>query len=181
VTIAPEEELIYEHTVDGLVRAIGRRMTPGLRARLEQAGLAPAGKKASAYSHHTWRELLRLTREELLPVLSPEDGLRELGRSFVDGYFQTLLGSAVAGLVRLLGPRRTLQRATQNFRSANNFTETRLTEVGPNHYQLWMSRVGDPEFTAGLVMRGLEVAGARDLTVTVRPQGDGCAFDIVWK
>lgn len=175
------EELIYEHTVDGLVRAIGRRMTPGLRARLEQAGLAPAGRKASSYPHQTWREFLRITREELFPALTPADGLRALGRDFVDGYFQTLLGSAVAGLARLLGPRRTLQRATQNFRSANNFTETRLIEVGPHRYQLSLQRVEDPEFTAGLVMRGLEVAGAKELTVAVRREADDCIVDIAWK
>ena len=39
-------------------------------------------------------------------------------------------------------PRRTVLRATQNFRSGNNYTEARVTDVSESCMELWDTRHG---------------------------------------
>lgn len=178
-----DELLVFEQTVEALfVRALGPRLTPRLRERLLQAGLAVDGPLLAAYPFEAWMAFLRIAAEELYPELPVDAGTRQLGVLYMQGYRETLMGRAILSLLRVLGPRRALQRATHNFRSGNNYTRTRLTELGPGHHALWMNEVGPyPGFTAGIIHAGLEVAGARD--VRVEPEGhDGraCTYAIRW-
>jgi uncharacterized protein (TIGR02265 family) len=176
-----KEKLIFDNAVDGLFRALSGRMTPALIDRLRDVGLDLKGKRKPGYTLEEWRAILRVTREELFPGLAAAIGYRRLGELFIDGYMQTVLGSAVAGLLRLLGPKRTLVRATQNFRSANNYTETKLTELGPNHFELWMNEVDNPDFTMGIILRGIVVAGGKDGSVRViSHDAQSCVFDVTW-
>lgn len=176
-----QEKVIFDNAVDGLVRALSGRLTPRLTARLKEVGLDIHGKRKPGYSLDEWRSVLRVTREELFPGLAPPAGYRKLGELFIDGFLQTVLGSAVAGLLRVIGPKRTLVRATQNFRSANNYTTTKLTEVGPNHFELWMNEVDDPDFTMGIISRGITVSGGKNATVKViSHDAESCRFDVRW-
>ena len=100
----------------------------------------------------------------------------------MEGFRETMLGRAVLSLLRVLGPRRALGRATQNFRSSNNYTETRLTELGPRHFELWLNEVGSlPTFSAGLIHGGLKVSGARDIRIDLAGyDGHACTYHIQW-
>jgi uncharacterized protein (TIGR02265 family) len=175
------DELIFEHVVDGLLKGIGARRTPRIEERLLEAGWGGPKKKVPAYPHATWRTFLRISREELFPNEEESAGYTKLGAMFSEGYFQTALGSAVAALARLLGPKRTLIRATQQFRSANNFTQTKVTELAPNHYQLWMNSIDQKDFVVGIIRRGLEIGGAKDVRVVAQlGEGNSCTFEISW-
>lgn len=175
------ERLIFDHVVDGLLKGIGARFTPRLHQRLIEAGWCGPKKKMPAYPLATWRAFLRIAREELFPLETEGAGYVKLGEMFASGYFQTALGSAIAAIAKLLGPTRTLLRATQQFRSANNFTQTKVTQLGPNRYELWMNNVDQPDFTVGIILRALEIAGAKDTRVLVRSgEGDSCTFEISW-
>jgi uncharacterized protein (TIGR02265 family) len=177
-----QEFLIFEHTIDGLLRAIGSRMTPRLELRLKDAGLDLHKKRPPAYPFETWKTFLRICREELYGRLPEAEGYRRFGEDVTGGYFQTLMGSALAGMVRLLGPVRTLKRATQSFRSANNFTETQVKELGPNHWELWMNHVDHNDFNVGIVKKALETAGAKSVEMEIIPgAGDAATFKIRWK
>jgi uncharacterized protein (TIGR02265 family) len=179
--VQQHEKMIFDNAVDGLVRALSGRLTPALTKRLKEVGLDIHGKRKPGYSLDEWRSILRVTREELFPGLAPPLGYRRLGELFIDGYLQTVLGSAVAGLLRLIGPKRTLVRATQNFRSANNYTTTKLTELGPNHFELWMNEVDDPDFTMGIIIRGITVSGGKSAAVKViSHDSESCRFDVRW-
>jgi uncharacterized protein (TIGR02265 family) len=100
----------------------------------------------------------------------------------MEGFRETMLGRAVLSLLRVLGPRRALGRASQSFRSSNNYTETRLTEKGPRHFELWLNEVGSlPTFSAGLIHGGLKVSGARDIRVDLSGyDGHACTYLIQW-
>lgn len=175
------EQLIFEHVVDGLLKGIGDRRTSVLEQRLLAAGWSGPGKKLPAYPYETWRSFLRIAREELFGALPEREGYEKLGELFVDGYFQTPLGGAVAGVVRLLGPKRTLLRATQQFRSANNFTETKVTEQNPKHIEVWMNTVDQKDFTVGIFRRGLQIAGAKEIQISQVPGPvDSCTFVVMW-
>ncbi|MDY7229235.1 DUF2378 family protein [Hyalangium rubrum] len=179
-----DEPLVFEQTVEALfVRALGRRLTPECKSRLRQAGLDVDQKLKPAYSFTSWMTFVCIAAQELYPGLPVEEGAFKLGEAYIDGFRETMLGRAVLSLLRVLGPRRTLARATQNFRAGNNFTECRLKELGPTQFELWMNDVGSsPAFTAGIIHAGLRVAGAQD--IRVEPSGyagDACTYQLSWK
>jgi uncharacterized protein (TIGR02265 family) len=61
-----------------------------------------------------------------------------------------------------------LLRSQKNFRSGNNYTEVRLTDVSPTAVDVWFNETDEVlrHFTSGLVLAGMRVGGA------VEPQAD---------
>ena len=179
-----DELLVYEQTVEGLfVRALGSRLTPECRARLTEAGLDVTRKLKPAYSFQSWMTFIRIAAEELYPGMPLPEATFKLGEAHVEGFRETMMGRAVISLLRVLGPKRTVLRATQNFRAGNNYTETRVTELAPHQFELWMNEVGDfPEFTAGIIHAGVRMSGAQELRVeSLGYDGHACTYRITWK
>jgi uncharacterized protein (TIGR02265 family) len=179
-----DELLVFEQTIEALfVRALGGRLTPECRARLRQAGLDVDQKLKPAYSFQCWMTVIRIAAQELYPGESLASSTFKLGEAYVEGFRQTMLGRAVLSLLRVLGPRRTIARATQNFRAGNNYTETRITELAPCQFDVWMNEVGDfPEFTAGIIQAGVRISGAKELRVEpLDYDGHACTYRITWK
>lgn len=180
----PREKLVFEHAVAALFqRALGDRITPALRERLRLAGIDLQRPLLPAYPLETWMTCLALAAEAVFPGRPAEEGLRLLGERMVESYAQTAIGRALFGLARVLGPRRALDRASQSFRSANNYSQTRIQEIAPGTYDLWMNEVGPhPTFTAGLIAGGMRHSGARDLRVDVMAyDGHACTYRVQWK
>ncbi len=179
-----DELLVFEQTIEALfVRALGGKLSIECRARLRQVGLDVDQKLKPAYSFQCWMNTLRILAEEVHPKLPLPEATFKLGEAYVEGFRQTMLGRAVMSLLRVLGPRRTLARATQSFRAGNNYTETRLAELSPTQFDLWMNEVGAfPEFTAGIIQAGMRMSGAKDLNVEPRGyDGHGCTYRISWR
>ncbi len=177
-----EQFIIFGHVVEGLTRAIAPRMTPRLELRLREAGMDVKAKAASSYKFDAWCLFLRICRDEIFGAYPEAEGFRKLGEGFAGAYFQTTFGSAVMSMAKLLGPVRSLKRATQNFRSANNFTETRVQELGHNRWELRLNRVDQSDFEAGIIKTVLQSAGAKDLELSYAPgQGEEVVYQIAWK
>jgi uncharacterized protein (TIGR02265 family) len=105
----------------------------------------------------------------------------QIGVDFLEGYRETFLGRAVLGMIRVLGPSRTLKRATQNFRSGNNYTESRVTEVSSTCCELWMNEVGPwPTFTAGLMHAALSNAGVEPAITVQSFDGHAATYRCAW-
>ncbi|MHB8873222.1 MAG: DUF2378 family protein [Myxococcaceae bacterium] len=139
-------------------------------------------KLLPAYPAETWFKALDIAAQEIFPGDRKPQALRRLGEQFIDGFRETLLGRAVLALLKVIGPRQALIRATRNFRSGNNYTESRLTELGPASYELWMNEVGPhPTFTAGILAGGLRAAGASQAQVEVLSHdGHACSYKVSW-
>lgn len=179
-----DELLVYEQTVEGLfIRALGNRLTPECRARLSEAGLDVARKLKPAYPFKSWMTFIRIAAEELYRGMPLPEATFKLGEAHVEGFRETMMGRAVISLLRVLGPKRTVLRATQNFRAGNNYTETRVTELAPHQFDVWMNEVGDlPEFTAGIIHAGVRMSGAQELHVELHGyDGHACTYRIRWK
>ncbi|MEW5739602.1 MAG: DUF2378 family protein [Myxococcota bacterium] len=176
------ERVVFSHTIEGLfVQALGARVTPELKARLKSAGLNLDAKLLPAYPFEVWMKVLELTCQALFPDLPTDQAMFRVGESFLDGYQHTFLGRAVLGMIRVLGPRRTLLRSTQNFRSGNNYTETKITEVDVNIIDLWMNEVGPwPTFTAGIIHAALKAAGAEPRIDILDHDGHACTYRVSW-
>ncbi|XXF79514.1 DUF2378 family protein [Myxococcaceae bacterium GXIMD 01537] len=178
-----DELLVFEQTIEALFhRALNGRLTPVCKARLREAGLDVDQKPRPAYSLDAWMTCIRIAAEELYPGEPLDQATFKLGQAYIEGFRETMLGRAVLSLLRVLGPRRALGRATQNFRSSNNYTETRLTELGPRNFELWLNEVGAlPSFSGGLIHGGLKVAGARDIRIDIEAyDGHSCTYRIQW-
>lgn len=176
------EKVVFNHTIDGLFReALGERVTPELKVRLKAAGLNLDAKLLPAYPFDTWMKVLELTCQVLFPALPMDQAMFRVGESLLDGYQKTFLGRAVLGMVRVLGPRRTLVRATQNFRSGNNYTEAKVTEVDVNVHDLWMNEVGPwPTFTAGIIHAAMKATGVAPRIDILQHDGHACTFRVSW-
>ncbi|MFL5352707.1 DUF2378 family protein [Archangium sp.] len=178
-----DELLVFEQTIEAVfVRALHGRLPPACKARLRQAGLNLDQKLRPAYPFDAWMTFLRITAEELYPGVPLEQGAFKIGEACIDGFRETMLGRAVLSLLRVLGPKRALMRATQNFRAGNNYTESRLKELGPRQFELWMNEVGSlPTFTSGILHAGLRTAGAENIRIEMKGyDGHGCTYCINW-
>lgn len=168
--------------MEGLfVRGLHARLSPTARARLKAAGLDLDAKLLPAYPFEVWMECLRITAEEVFPGRSMDEAMFKIGEAFIEGYKETFLGRAVLSMIRVLGPRRTIYRATQNFRSGNNYTEAKITEVGTTQLDLWLNEVGAfPTFTAGIISAALAATGTSAKVELSGYDGRACTYRCSW-
>ncbi len=160
---------------------MGPRLTAPCRTRLKTAGFDVAATLLPAYTFEVWMKCLVIAAEELWPALPREKALFKLGEAFIEGYRETFLGRAVLGLIRVLGPRRALHRATRNFRSGNNYTETRVTELSETALELWMNEVGPwPSFTQGLLEAALRASGVAPTVALKNHDGHAATYSCSW-
>jgi uncharacterized protein (TIGR02265 family) len=177
------ERLVFSHTVEGLfTRGLSGRVTPGLKEQLRKEGLDLDRPLLPAYPLETWSRCMALAASTLYPGEPQEVALRKLGERMIEGYLETAMGRAMFGVLKLLGPQRTLGRMQKNFRSANNYTEVRISEVGPSEADLWMNEPGFMRFfMQGVLLAGLRGAGAPDVAVTLRHFDDATVtYRIAW-
>jgi uncharacterized protein (TIGR02265 family) len=177
------ERLVFSHTVEGLFgRGLTGRVSPGLKEQLRQVGLDLDRPLLPAYPLATWSRSVELAAEMLYPDERREQALFKVGERMVDGYLETTMGRAMFGVLRLLGPQRTLGRMQKNLRSANNYTEVRLTEVSPREADLWMNEPGPLRyFMKGVLLAGLRGAGTPDVRVELRHFDDASVtYRVSW-
>ena len=109
--------------------------------------------------------------------------MNALGRVFFGGYTSTVIGQAMLTMMRLIGPKRSLERMQRNFRTGGNYIETRFRELGPNHVELWFNEVnGMPSYVQGIIEAGAEQIGARNVRVEYRPEPEGgVLYTVIWE
>ena len=179
----PREALVFAPAVEGLfTRGLRGRLTPQLLSRLRAVGLDLEKPLLPAYSFACWIDACGIAAEEIFPDLEAPTAWHQLGRLLVTGYRETLLGRALLNLMKVIGPRRTLQRTRHNFSTSSNYIEAELTELSPTHFTLRINEVGPrPEFTQGTLAAGLEESGARSPTVEIREHdGHAALYQIRW-
>jgi uncharacterized protein (TIGR02265 family) len=177
----PRERLVYDVTVESMFcRALKHRLTTRLKARVKEAGIDVDARLEPSYSREVWLRAMSIVVEELYPGVPEERAWFELGERLVVSLGETLMGPAIAGVIRLLGPKRALGRLGQNFQYANNYNQSKLEEVGPGQFRLWVNEVGvSPHFIAGSVSAILRISGATTPRVEiVEFDGQQCTYAI---
>lgn len=176
------ERLIFSQTFEGLRQALGDRLTPEHHLALQALGVDFTRPFRPAYPKDAFVAVIERLAQDLFPDRGLEAGVCAVGRAFIDGYERTMVGRALLAMLRVLGPRRSLERLSRNFRTANNFSETRLVALGERDFELWCNEVASPGWYFGIITRGLEVAGARDVKVVIVERRDASAatFRIRW-
>jgi uncharacterized protein (TIGR02265 family) len=176
-----EDRMVFSTAVEGLLRhALRGQVSPKLRERLYLLGLDIDRPLLPAYPVAVWEKCLRVIVEETYPGVPPEDAFRQLAERHVDGYGQTLVGRAVFRVMRLLGPRRFMQRMPQMLRSSDNYTEAELEEQGPTTYEMRMNSVLDlPGYSEALFESLLRVSGAESVRAVLTEVEDGSSTYLI--
>lgn len=183
-TVADQPKVFFSHTFEAqFLEAFPPRDRPGLLERYAALGLDFSKPLLPAYEYAIWRACLVAQREQFLPHLSVDDASREQGARYVQAYFErTLLGKPLLLLLRALGPRRSLERMSSNFRSANNFSDVKVRVLGPHAVELDVNDVfsDSPEYITGVISRGLEMVGTPLRMKTLSRNGDSATFAVEW-
>lgn len=177
------EKLIFDHTVESLLRTLERPIPPEQIQGLDALGIDLSKPLLPAYPIEVFSQLIGFIGRHRFPRLSAQEADFEVGRSFIQAYTtQTVMGKALKGLLRVIGPHRALERMNRTFRSANNYTETRLEKLGPSSYQLWFNFALRPSYFAGMVHETLVLCGQKQAQVKAldapRPEA---LVDVSWQ
>jgi uncharacterized protein (TIGR02265 family) len=176
-------QLVYAHTVEGLFyKALRARITPGLKGRLKPLGLDLDASPADM-PREKWAEALRLAATEIFPKPHEDESFRLLGRALIEGFSGTLIGKSVIGVLRLLGPARSIHRLEKTLQSGNNYIQARIEQKGPTEFDGWINECnGSPGYVIGVLEGALEAAGAKDVKITAsKYDGHAAELHIVWR
>ncbi|RJS23879.1 TIGR02265 family protein [Corallococcus sp. H22C18031201] len=179
-----EQRLVYVQVVEGLLtHGLQGRVSLRLKERLRRAGIDLDRPLMPAYSVPLWMYCLSIIVEETHPDVPPEEGYRRLAIAHVEGYGHTLIGRALYGVMRLLGPHRFVQRIPQLLRGTDNYTEADLTEREPTRYELRLnSNLPMPGYTEALLESMLRLGGATSPRVTkLHADADSTLFELCWQ
>jgi uncharacterized protein (TIGR02265 family) len=139
---AQQRWVVFDHTVEGLfLIALKGRLSSVATARLRAEGMDLSNKLLPAYPFATWKRCLEIAVMDLYGKLPRPEGYRRLGHDAVNGMCKTVLGRAMLGVTRLLGPLRALRRLDHNLHSADNYVRARLTELSPTWCEVGISEV----------------------------------------
>jgi uncharacterized protein (TIGR02265 family) len=177
------ERLVFDYTMSSLIQVLGQPLTPEHLASLVALGVDPSRPLLPAYPVELYGRVMEFIARERWPHVTADVAHFELGRAFMRAYRQTTMGRGVASVSQRIGPHRALERMDRNFRSANNYTETRLRKLAPSLYELWFNHAPHADYYRGLLTESLERAGAQQLSVAILSRGLGgeATFRIAWK
>jgi uncharacterized protein (TIGR02265 family) len=179
------ERLIFPIPIEGLwVRALSRDLTPALRERLCAEGLDLEAPLAPAYPLERFETWLHLTAAGLRPDLPESEGVRWLGRRFLEGYQQTLVGKATSATLKLLGVRRSVDRLTRTFATGDNFMSAEGFDEAPGVVRVEVGPIGrQAHYVHGLLEGGLSMVGAREGSVEYTGTGaeERAVYRMSWR
>lgn len=175
------EKLVFSHAIEGYLRAVRPVLDASLTDELLALGIDASKPLLPVYPLDVLRQALVVGARRMSPTLSQDDALVALGRRHADSYAETLVGRALKTAIRLIGPARTLDRIARQFRTANNYSESKVKHHAPGKAQLWCNDVSHPPYYSGLIAGMLTIAGGTHVSVKVnRHDAEGAFFDIEW-
>lgn len=177
-----QNEFVFGHTVEGLLVALKGRLEAPLKAKLKAAGLDVDKKLEPAYPNAIWQRALQIGAEELFPGVPMPEAQWMLGERFVSGYFETNMGRALQGMLKLLGPVRALERMSRNLASGSNFLHVEVEKLADTDFRLKVNEGGTyPEFIGSICHFGTQATGVKGLTTVVESrQGRAATYRIRW-
>ena len=173
-----DEPVVFTSTVEGLIRAMGDKLDERAHKQFADIGLVLKGTLQAAYPRSLWLAAGLLASQILFPQLPPEQQRLNLGRRFVHGYSETIVGKALLTMMRMLGPRRSLARLKKSFETGNNYSEVSMREVETG-LELDVGDAPYPEYYQGMVEALLQLTGCKTYEVTpIRRVGNATTYKI---
>jgi uncharacterized protein (TIGR02265 family) len=187
VTVKPDasarkEPVVFGPTVEALLlHGMKGRLDADARRRLKALGVDVEQPFASAYPVPLWFDIIQVCSEVLHPGMSRNEAWYRVGLRLGDSFGDTLLGKALYGVARVLGPRRMLARMARNLQTSSNYATAQTRELSGGDIELTVEVL--PEFHAALgahpgldpyFMRGtletlLEMCGVHNPSCSLQP------------
>ncbi|MCU0695314.1 MAG: DUF2378 family protein [Myxococcaceae bacterium] len=175
----PSERVVFSSVFEALGRIV-QASTPQLTKDALAIGVDFTNLNP-AYPADTWRKLTSLVAQVLHPTVSAPIAEYQLGQRIIQEYGKTLIGRALMATLKVLGPTRCFSRVSRSFRTANNYTEDRVTQHAPNHFELWINELHVPYVNQGVIQAALEAIGAKNCSVEVtKRDADGTSYVCRW-
>lgn len=178
------DPIVFAPLVEGMfVRALGTRLTPACREHLRQRGLDLDVPLRPSYSLEQWKDFLRITAAHLYSGLPAKATYLAMGERLVESQFENFMGRGRLGMLRLMGPSRTLTQAAKLLRQLTNFADLRRVDLGPGAVDFRVNDVlaDEPTFMAGCLGRLLTLTHAQGLSVVPHAfDGRACTFELRW-
>ncbi len=127
------EKLVYQNAVEGLfVKAFGKKMSPTVRKAIREAGIDLDAPLKTAYPGEVVNRCTQLIRHGVF-AHEPDDtkAYFALGAQTLDGYFDTVLGKAMTGVLRVIGFERVIDRLPQQMASGSNYQHVTVERPRP--------------------------------------------------
>jgi uncharacterized protein (TIGR02265 family) len=181
--MAAVEKVVYRHTVETFLHHIFERhglLLPEVVAALQALGIDP--RKPRDLPQATWYRMMELSAVWIRVGRPREENLELVGREFLRGYGEGLVGRALIIGARLMGPRRALLRMAESFKSGDTSTTIVATEPGPQMVDILVTPDGGvPEYFRGLFSELLVQIGVVANQVEFRPSPyGGRVFRVSW-
>jgi len=156
--------VVFETAVEGtFIRAFGNKIrgsTP-CHEGLRQVGIDISKPLKPQYRASDYESAMRVLHTHLFATLTEEAALRQMGNETTEGFYRTLLGSALAKVQPLIGPDRMLTRLPASITNSSNFMKAELKQRGPRDYQLHVWGSNFPWYVAGAVERAVAHTGVK--------------------
>jgi uncharacterized protein (TIGR02265 family) len=157
-----EPRVAFASLFESLERILAPVRDDTVDARLKELGI-DFNRLLPAYPVETWYAGIELAMSRFEPSWTNEQRQNHFGVRLVETYGETLVGRAMYAMMRLIGPERSIVRATRSFRTAVNFLETSYVRHGPRDFELTMNEVVLPHRYPGFFAAALGVAGANNV------------------
>lgn len=159
-----QQKVVFGSSVEALWRAL-EPFTEAETKAFAALGVRDGRRFDAAYPLVPYMAVLTAAAKGRFSHLEGDAAYVQVGHLYIQGFTRTFVGQALAAMLRIIGPRRTLERMTRNLRSANNYTETQLETLAPNHHLLRINEVAFPGFYQGVLEATCTNAGAKQLSV----------------
>lgn len=131
------------------------------------------------YTSPTWYAALKVARSHVHPDLPPDEGFRALGRAFIEGYYETLLGKVITAAMPLVGLARTIERLPRIWKSSQPTIVTTITKLETGRWHFSLSDPGlIPDFIAGVLEGGAAPTGKKVSIEVVEAHPTSCVLEI---
>src|SRR5262249_22815488 len=145
--------VVHSPSVEALfVRGFGCRIAQSSAClnALKELGLDPGAKLKPSYPATVYENGMIVLRRYLFGgVASDEEAYGQIGRERTAGFYRTMIGTALGGVMKLLKPERMLPRLPANIVSSTNFMRAEAVEKAPRDWELHVFGTNTPFFIAG--------------------------------
>lgn len=133
------------------------------------------------YPVHIWRDCLEVARRHCYPNINPEQGYREVGKRFIEGFFETIIGRFLVVAFPLVGPNGVMKLLPRHWKAARKDIEVIPVQEGDRRWRVtFRDHCPLPDFIAGIVEAGGKRSGVEmNVTVDVRSE-TGFELLVTW-
>lgn len=177
------EKIEFARTIEGLFqKGLAAELDAALMAKLKVAGLdlnRPLLPGYPAADFHRW---VQIAATHIHPHLPVDEAVRLVGRRSVPGLEDTLIGRALSSGLKLIGPRRAMERVQRIFRNNGNYQEVKVISMHEHGGRLAITDVfGLPTYYQGIFEAAAPLIGAKNAKITLAASPPPSAtLDISW-